>query len=121
MTTQQDQGAEQVTVTPADVAELAAVDPHAPHKDAEVVLQKDVFCAGCQEVTKHKMSVDKNNEIVATCDCGRALKFPLFDQPEDFDAHLKAHHASNTGQVSVEQFKAARAVYDEKLKKLVGN
>lgn len=100
--------------------EVPTVNPHAPHANSAVVLEKSIFCAGCQAKTTHKMSVDKNNEIVATCDCSRTLKFPLFDSPTQFDEHLDAHHAANVGQITVEQAKSERDAYDERFKKLMG-
>jgi len=104
--------------TPSTVIKPA--DPHAPHSASKVVLNKEIFCAACQTKTSQKLSLDKNNEIVATCDCGRALKFPMFSTAAEFDAHLAAHHKSNTGQVTTEQTEAERAAYDERFKKLMG-
>jgi hypothetical protein len=40
---------------------------------AHVVLH---YCAGCNKATKHTVVVDRNSEFVATCNCGRFLKFP---------------------------------------------
>lgn len=82
-----DNTSETQTVTAADVGSVEAVpvklDPHAVHAKAAVVVDKEIFCAGCQAKTVQKMSRDRNHEMVATCDCGRTLKFPLFNPPDD--------------------------------------
>ena len=85
------------------------------------ILEKDIFCAACQTHTIHKLAVEpKNNEILATCDCGRNLKFPLFNNPADFHAALDAHYKSNEGQVSFEKAKATSEAYHNQLKTLLG-
>jgi hypothetical protein len=43
--------------------------------------------------------VDHNSEILASCDCGRQLKFALTKTEEQFDALLAAHHKANQGLV----------------------
>lgn len=119
MTTQQDQGGSQESVGTA-----TPVHPHAPHAKSKVVVDKEIFCAACQAKTPHKMSriQDRNghHEIVATCDCGRALKFPICDDPAEFEAHLERHHKSNVGQVTVERADAEAAAHDERFMKMVG-
>ncbi len=64
---------------------------------------KNIFCAQCQEVTAHDLGVESmNGEILATCSCGRFLKFPPDVTPESFAELLAAHQEANTGQVSLE-------------------
>ncbi len=64
---------------------------------------KNIFCAQCQEVTGHELGVESmNGEILATCPCGRFLKFPPNVTPEIFKELLAAHQEANTGQVSLE-------------------
>lgn len=108
--------------TPVPIASVT--DPHAVHAKSAVVADKDIFCAGCQAITPHKMSriQDRNghHEVVATCACGRALKFPITDDPAAFAAHLDAHHKSNAGQVTVEKAAADAAAHDERFKKMLG-
>jgi hypothetical protein len=70
-------------------------DPHAAWAFGE----KRIFCAACQAVTTQNFLVDHNNEILATCYCGRNLKFPLTETEEELDALLAAHHKANQGQV----------------------
>lgn len=105
-----------------DVVEKA-VDPHEVHimhNKAKVVLDKEIFCAACQAKTIQKMSRDKNHELVATCDCGRTLKIPMFDDPAELDAHLDDHHKNNVGQVSAELAEAEAAAADDRFMKLMG-
>lgn len=105
--------------------EPQVIDPHAPHVGKQTA-EQPIFCANCQAVTTHRMSVchDRNgqHELLATCDCGRALKFPepMIDDRAAFDAHLAAHHAANAGAVSAEQEQAKLAEYDARFLKLMG-
>lgn len=120
MPTQPNQGGANVTPT----AGASAHHPHAPHAQSKVIVDKEVFCAGCQAKTPHKMSriQDRNghHEVVATCDCGRMLKFPVCETPAQFEDHLARHHASNVGQITVEKAAADAAVHDERFKKMLG-
>ena len=106
--------------------EIQAIDPHAVHARAGAMVEYPVFCAHCQAVTTHKLSVQQdrngNREIVATCDCGRSLKFhgSLLDDRAAFDAHLAEHHAQNSGVVSAEAAQAEANAYDEKFLKMLG-
>lgn len=106
----------------ADTAEVTApvsVDPHSAHR-GRATYAKDIFCASCQAVQPHQLSVDQNSEILATCDCGRALFFPLTETPEEFDQLLARHHAANAGQVSAETAQAKRDEADARFRKLMG-
>lgn len=68
---------------------------------------KQIFCAHDQATTTHTLTVDSiNGEIIATCPCGRFLKFPPTVTPESFNELVAAHQAANKGQVSLEQTEA---------------
>lgn len=65
-------------------------------------MQRSIFCANDQVITEQTLSVDPvNGEIVATCPCGRFLKFPSSVTPDSFTELLTAHEDGNKGQVSV--------------------
>lgn len=40
-----------------------------------------LFCAACGDFTDREVYVDANGELVATCGCGRFLKFPPTNPP----------------------------------------
>jgi hypothetical protein len=69
----------------------------------ELNMTKSIFCAACQEETEHEVVLVKNNhgheEAVATCSCGRAIKFPASLTSEELRAAIEAHKVSNTGQL----------------------
>ena len=83
-------------------------------------MKKQVFCAQCQAVTEQEVALDKNNEILAVCGCGRHVKFPLVEDPQKLEEMLLAHHEANKGQVSVEMAAQAQKVHDEKFLKALG-
>lgn len=72
-------------------------------------MTKNIFCAQDQEVTAHTLTVGKQNEIVATCGCGRALKFPAGMTRAQFDDLVAKHAAANTGHVLAEELAAEHA------------
>ncbi len=61
----------------------------------EATAEAPMFCAGCQASTAHKLMVDHNKEILATCDCGRHLKFPLIETVKQLHALIAAHNTAN--------------------------
>jgi hypothetical protein len=77
----------------------------------------DAFCANCQQQTEHAVTIDANNEMVFTCDCGRFFKLnPEGLSKDDVQAALDQHHAANEGQLPMEQIEAAQsALLDELL------
>lgn len=82
---------------------------------------KQIYCAGCRIETAHAMSLDKKQEIVATCAvCARALHFPLVGSPEELDALITTHKASSAGQITVEMAAADQAVHDANFMKALG-
>ena len=85
-----------------------------------VTATKSIFCAACQAETAHTCTLDKNQEIVATCGCGRAIKFPMPEEPAHLDEHLSKHAAANVGQVTVEMAQAEQEVHDARFKKIMG-
>lgn len=99
--------------------EEQAVNHHAPHTGARA--ERDVFCAGCQAQTKHVCSVDRNNEVLCTCDvCGRALKLPFPEHAEHLNSMLDAHHQANVGQIRTEVAEAERAKLDAQFLAMMG-
>ena len=63
---------------------------------------KQAFCANCQKTTAHRATIDANQELVLTCDCGRFIKLPTEGMTAaDVEAYLAAHEQANQGQVSV--------------------
>ncbi len=95
------------------------LDHHAPHKGARA--ERSIFCAGCQAHTKHVCSVDKNKEVLCTCDaCGRALKFAFPEHQDHIASMLDAHHKGNVGQIRTEVAEADRAAMDALFLKRMG-
>ncbi len=58
----------------------------------------DIFNARTQQVEEAEMSVDANNEIVATFDDGTIVKFPSGLTKAEFTKLIKAHKDANEGQ-----------------------
>lgn len=112
---------ETVTITAEDVGTLAP-NPHAIHADKETVLEESIFCSGCQKHTTHKMSIDKNEEIVATCGCGHFLKFPanMVEDRASFVENLAKHEQHNRGQIKAHVVQAARRELEKKFKESHG-
>jgi hypothetical protein len=66
-------------------------------------LIKIIFCANEQVETDHVLSASPTGEVVATCGCGRMLKFPAGIKKTELDELIKAHKEANEGQVSQEE------------------
>lgn len=60
--------------------------------------QKDIFNPLTQQVEPADMSVDHNNEIIATFADGHFLKFPGGLTEEEFSDHIDAVEEANKGQ-----------------------
>jgi hypothetical protein len=64
-----------------------------------------LFCALCGEPTEREVSVDANGEMVATCACGRFLKFPgsiLWDyNPQPQSNPIDPPQSNDTPKVSL--------------------
>jgi len=84
--------------------------------------KKDIFCASCQDFKAHTLVVEsKNSEILASCECGRNLKFPLFDKPSDLIDALNKHHQANQGQFTNQALNIKHTDSENKLKELLNN
>lgn len=60
--------------------------------------KRDIFNATTQQVEPAELTVDKNNDIVATFDDGSFLKFPAGMTAEEFTEHIAAVQVHNEGQ-----------------------
>ena len=67
-----------------------------------MALLKTIFCANEQDRKVHTLTAAPNGEVVATCECGRQLKFPAGITREEFDALIAKHEETNSGQVTQE-------------------
>lgn len=63
--------------------------------------------------------IDREPEFIATCDCGRALKFPMCSKDE-LAEHLDRHHKANVGQITTEKMSEAEKAHDARFRKLMG-
>lgn len=114
---EQNQNSEVVNITAADVGTIDLTPKTHPMRKMG---KKDIFCAKCQAKVSHDVGLDKNNEILVVCPCGHFHKYPLVEDPAEFEKMLQAHHDANKGQVTVEMADAAQKEYDAKFKKLMG-
>ncbi len=79
---------------------------------SKVPASKTIYCAQCRLEQAHTMTLDKNNEINATCaTCGRNLKFPLVGAGELAILFAK-HKESSSGQITVEMAEKDQAIHD---------
>lgn len=63
-------------------------------------MRKLLFCANCQKETEQDFALVNNAaELVATCACGRQLKWPGSLTAGELAEALAAHAAHNVGQV----------------------
>lgn len=71
---------------------------------------RDIFNAATQQVEPAELSVDHNNEIIATFKAGSFLKFPAGLSQKDFDTHIELVQVHNEGQeVITPEAEAAKA------------
>jgi hypothetical protein len=56
---------------------------------------RNLFCAACQAVTAHNFTIDRNKEFIASCHCGRFLKFPPTQAEETLEAFIGEHNNAN--------------------------
>lgn len=83
---------------------------------------RQIFNARTQQTETAEMSVDHNNEIVATFKDGSFVKFPAGLTREQFEDLILAHEADNTGQEPItEESLAAEAELKANSNKLIGN
>jgi len=104
----------------ADEQASAAITKSNKPVHAGATVRKELFCAACQAHTPHTFGRDFNNEIVALCDCGRFVKFPMTDDLNQLNDWIERHHQHNKGQVTVEMAEKEQAAHDERFKKLMG-
>ena len=114
-----EQNSESVSISASDIGTLDLSEKKVTHPMRQMGT-KSVFCVRCQAKTEHAVGLDKNNEILVVCPCGDFNKFPLVDDPAEFEKMLDAHHEANKGQVTVEMAADAQKEFDERFKKLMG-
>lgn len=67
------------------------------------MITKTIFCAICQEETKHVLTASPTGDVVATCStCEHFIKFPAGIDKETFEKSLEEHKKQNEGQVTQE-------------------
>jgi|SRR5665213_316918 len=92
--------------------------------DTPTVLTKEIFNATTQKVESAVLSVDANNEIIATFANDAFIKFPPGLDEAGFEAHVAAIHESSDSQEIItdellqQQAQATAAAHD--LLKAVG-
>jgi hypothetical protein len=69
---------------------------------------RPIFCANCQAVTAHELSVNQadQSEVIATCttpECGRFHKLPVNLTAEQFADYQAKVEEANKGQVSLDK------------------
>lgn len=82
---------------------------------------KELFNARTQQIEEAELTVDKNNEIVATFEDGGFIKFPAGMTKAEFTKALKLHEKHNVGQEPVDpEEEAAREAERLNSLKLIG-
>jgi ribosomal protein L44E len=61
---------------------------------------RKAFCANCQEIKEHEVSIDNNGEFVFVCDCKRFFKLPAGLDKDGINEALARHEKANKGQIS---------------------
>ena len=81
-----------------------------------------IFNATTQKIEDAVMSVDANDEIVATFKNGAFLKFPAGLTKEEFEAQIQAVEDANKGQeVITPEYEAEKAARRAASLELIGN
>jgi len=71
---------------------------------------REIFNALTQQLEDAELTVDHNNEIVATFKDGSFLKFPAGLTKDDFEEQIRLHQVHNEGQeVITPEVEAAKA------------
>lgn len=60
--------------------------------------KRKLFNATTQQVETATLSVDRNNEVIASFDDGSFVKFPAGLSPEQFDMLIELQQSANEGQ-----------------------
>lgn len=82
---------------------------------------RDIFNAATQQVEPAELTVDHNNEIVATFKDGSFLKFPAGLSKKDFEEQITLHQVHNEGQeVITPEYEAAKAAERKASLDLIG-
>lgn len=74
---------------------------------------KLIFCANEQAEIEHTLEVDNNGEIVATCACGRFIKFPATTTATEVELMISEHKQANVlseEQARIEEARKASEV-----------
>lgn len=80
-----------------------------------------IFNAKTQQVEEAEMTVDNNNEIVATFDDGGIVKFPAGLSDDEFQKLVSEHSLANAGQeIITPETEAAAAKEREASMALIG-
>ena len=66
-------------------------------------MKKLIFCANCQKDTEQLIEV-LPDYVLASCECGRQLKFPPLKEAGAFRELLGLHKIRNIGQVPATQY-----------------
>ena len=66
-------------------------------------MSKLIFCANCQTEKPHNVDVQPR-EVIATCECGRHIKFPALKNAGALRAMFDEHRTVNTGQVPAVEY-----------------
>lgn len=83
---------------------------------------RPLFNARTQQLENATLSVDANNEIVATFADGSFVKFPAGLSKEQFETAIAEHQKSNEGQeVITPELEAQRAAQRAASEALIGN
>lgn len=111
---------EKETITSADIGTINIAPSPVKKLHVGATHVRKAFCAACQAETDHTCGLDKNQEVLCVCGCGRFIKVPVMESPADFESHLAAHKDSNVGQVTVEMAAAEQEKHDARFKKMMG-
>lgn len=70
---------------------------------------RQLFNAQTQKLEDAELTVDKNNEIVATFADESFIKFPAGLTKDEFESHIAAHQSANEGQEVISEEQQAEA------------
>lgn len=73
---------------------------------------RDIWCVLCQKRTPHSFAVDGNGELIATCVCKHALKFPVGISLDELNGLIDLHHEHNQSVVTADMVAQSAKVAD---------
>jgi hypothetical protein len=79
---------------------------------------KEIFCADEQVKTTHTLEVDANGEIIATCPCGRFIKFPAELTAGELEKLITTHEKDNKLSEAALKVEKKRKASEEVLNKI---